>query len=276
MPPLERRITEALSQLTLRKAVGLIVGMAATLSFVAAVILRLIDPGIGTFGDALWWAVSTVSTVGYGDVLPQTGAGRAVAAALMLVGLGLIPLITSVVVSILVSQRTREAREEEMRDLAVILERLDCDRPQARADRAARARTAASPAEARPVGRHVGAALLGDPRAEADEGGVGHELAREERLALAEARSRARAASAGRTRARRRRTEVGGRVHAHEHEVVALREHVLVHLLRPLRGHEEVEAELAALGRDADGVVGGQRRDEVVRAAADRCCAPRR
>ena len=43
----------------------------------------------------------------------------------MLTGLGLIPLITSVVVSILVSQRNREAREEELRNLSLILERLD-------------------------------------------------------------------------------------------------------------------------------------------------------
>ena len=43
----------------------------------------------------------------------------------MLTGLGLIPLITSVVVAILVSQRSREAREEELRQLNVILERLD-------------------------------------------------------------------------------------------------------------------------------------------------------
>ena len=44
---------------------------------------------------------------------------------LMLAGLSLIPLVTSVVVSILVAQRTRETREAEMRDLAIILERLD-------------------------------------------------------------------------------------------------------------------------------------------------------
>ena len=122
---LERRLTTALTELTLRKAVGLIVGVATVLSVVAAVLLWAIDPGIDTFGDALWWAVSTVSTVGYGDVLPETGGGRLVATALMLTGLALIPLITSTVVSILVSQRTREAREEELRDLHQILERLD-------------------------------------------------------------------------------------------------------------------------------------------------------
>jgi voltage-gated potassium channel len=122
---LEQRITAALSTLTLRKAVGLIVGVATALAFTAAVILRLIDPGIGTFGDSLWWAVTTVTTVGYGDVLPETTAGRFVAAVLMLAGLGLIPLITSVVVSILVSQRTREAQEAEKQHVDLILERLD-------------------------------------------------------------------------------------------------------------------------------------------------------
>jgi voltage-gated potassium channel len=122
---LERRLTKALTRLTLRRAVALIVAVATTLALIAAVLVRLIDPAIGTFPDALWWAVSTVSTVGYGDVIPESGAGRIVATVLMLTGLGLIPLITSVVVSILVSQRTREAREEELRDLGQILERLD-------------------------------------------------------------------------------------------------------------------------------------------------------
>ena len=122
---LERRLTNALTELTLRKAVGLIVVVATTLALIAAVLVRLIDPAIETFPDALWWSVSTVSTVGYGDVVPESGPGRLVAVVLMLTGLGLIPFITSVVVSILVSQRTREAREEELRDLNQILERLD-------------------------------------------------------------------------------------------------------------------------------------------------------
>jgi voltage-gated potassium channel len=114
-----------MASLTLRKSLGLIVGVAAVLAIVAAVLERLIDPAFDTFPQALWFAVTTVSTVGYGDVVPESGAGRFVAAALMLTGLGLIPLITSVVVATLVAQRSREARDEELRDLSLILERLD-------------------------------------------------------------------------------------------------------------------------------------------------------
>ena len=123
--PLERRATRALTGLTLRSAIGLIVGVATVLSIGAAILVWLIDPGIGTFGDALWWAVSTGSTVGYGDVVPESTGGRLVGTVLMLTGLSLIPVITSVVVSILVSQRNREAREQEMQDVEQILGRLD-------------------------------------------------------------------------------------------------------------------------------------------------------
>lgn len=121
----ERRVTATLASLTLRKALGLIVGVATVLAITAAVLERLIDPAFDTFPQALWFAVSTVSTVGYGDYVPESGAGRVVATVLMLTGLALIPLITSATVSILVAQRSREARDEELRDLNQVLERLD-------------------------------------------------------------------------------------------------------------------------------------------------------
>ena len=122
---LERRLTATVASLTLRKALGLIVAVATVLAISAAVLERLIDPAFDTFGQALWFAVTTVSTVGYGDYVPESGAGRVVASALMLTGLALIPMITSVAVSILVAQRNREAREEELRHLSQILEQLD-------------------------------------------------------------------------------------------------------------------------------------------------------
>ena len=123
---LERRATETLVGLTLRKALGLILTVATVLAISAAVLERILEPKVfDTFPHALWFTITTVTTVGYGDYVPESGAGRLVASALMLTGLGLIPLITSVVVSILVSQRSREAREQEMQDLRLILERLD-------------------------------------------------------------------------------------------------------------------------------------------------------
>jgi voltage-gated potassium channel len=122
---LERRMTNALVSLTLRKAIGLIVAVATLLALLTAVLERLIDPAFNTFPEALWFSISTVSTVGYGDYVPESGAGRIIATGLMLTGLGLIPVITSVVVSILVHQRSGEAREEELKDLHQILERLD-------------------------------------------------------------------------------------------------------------------------------------------------------
>jgi voltage-gated potassium channel len=122
---LEQRLSRTLAALTLRKAVGLIVTVASVLAIAAAVLERLIDPAFETFPEALWFAVTTVSTVGYGDYVPESGAGRVVAAALMITGLGLIPVLTSVAVSILVAQRSREEREEALREVKQILERLD-------------------------------------------------------------------------------------------------------------------------------------------------------
>ncbi len=122
---IERTVTSALSRLTLRMAVGLIVGVAAVLATAAAVLERVLDPAFDTFGDALWFAVTTVTTVGYGDYVPESSIGRVVASALMLTGMSMIPLLTSVVVAILVAQRNREVREEARDELVQILERLD-------------------------------------------------------------------------------------------------------------------------------------------------------
>jgi voltage-gated potassium channel len=60
---------------------------------------------IHDFGDALWWAVVTVTTVGYGDRFPVTAAGRGVAVVLMLVGIGLVGAVTATVASYFVEQR---------------------------------------------------------------------------------------------------------------------------------------------------------------------------
>jgi voltage-gated potassium channel len=67
---------------------------------------------IHNFGDALWWAMVTVTTVGYGDKYPVTVEGRGVAVVLMLVGIGLVGTVTATVASYFVEQDQQKATVE--------------------------------------------------------------------------------------------------------------------------------------------------------------------
>ncbi len=76
---------------------------------------------IRNFGDALWWAVVTVTTVGYGDTYPVTAGGRGVAVVLMLVGIGLIGTLTATVASYFVEEQA----DKEKVDLTQRLDRIE-------------------------------------------------------------------------------------------------------------------------------------------------------
>lgn len=118
------------TKLTPLRAVRLIVIVAMLLALTAAVLEWLVDPAFETFGSASWWAVSTVSTVGYGDVLPESALGRWIAAGLMLLGMSLIPILTSVIVSVLISNRSvaLEAEADIERDELIALAKRIEDR----------------------------------------------------------------------------------------------------------------------------------------------------
>jgi voltage-gated potassium channel len=70
---------------------AVVLGMAA----VVWMLERETNPGLRTFPAALWWAVVTATTVGYGDITPQTGLARLCATVLMLMGIGLIGVVAS-------------------------------------------------------------------------------------------------------------------------------------------------------------------------------------
>ncbi len=72
------------------------------------------EPGanITSLGDGFWWAISTITTVGYGDRFPVTLTGRCVAAAMMVGGIALLGVITATIASWLV-QRVSEVTETE-------------------------------------------------------------------------------------------------------------------------------------------------------------------
>ena len=116
----------AFARILNRSAVGSLVGkvstyvagtalMALGLGAIAVLDAEQDSPGanITTFGDALWWSATTVTTVGYGDHFPVTTTGRFVAVALMLVGIACIGAVTAGVAAWLVAQVEADSRERE-------------------------------------------------------------------------------------------------------------------------------------------------------------------
>ena len=80
------------------------------------------DANIASYPDALWWAVTTITTVGYGDRFPMSSPGRAVAVVLMIAGIAMFGVITATIAAYFVEQK---AEEDVASRLDQIMERLD-------------------------------------------------------------------------------------------------------------------------------------------------------
>jgi voltage-gated potassium channel Kch len=104
--PRGRRFAE---RITLLRAFAAIMAVTTAFTLAAALVERLVEPDTFTsYGKAWWWAAQTVATVGYGDITPQTTAGRLVATTVMIFGIALVPTATSIVVAILLDRHRRD------------------------------------------------------------------------------------------------------------------------------------------------------------------------
>jgi voltage-gated potassium channel len=72
----------------------------------------------------MWWAIGTVTTVGYGDVVPAATSGRIIASAVMIVGIAFLSLITATVASTLVSRGAARTSSADA-DVLAVLERVE-------------------------------------------------------------------------------------------------------------------------------------------------------
>lgn len=80
------------------------------------------------FTDALWWSIVTCTTVGYGDISPETGIGRIIAVILMIFGIGLISMLTGTITTFFSVRTSRKDDDSvESDELDVILKDLDGD-----------------------------------------------------------------------------------------------------------------------------------------------------
>src|SRR5512133_3644135 len=91
------------------------------------------DANISDFGDAIWWAVTTMTPVGYGDHYPVTAAGRLVAFGLMIGGIALLGTVTATLASWLVETVAAEKEQTEDLQLAITLTTSTCRSTRSRA-----------------------------------------------------------------------------------------------------------------------------------------------
>ncbi len=92
-------------------------GLAATflaLSLVGAIVIRIADGhNFPSFGLAVWWALQTVTTVGYGDVVPTTAVGRVIGGIEMILGVSFFAFLTASVTSAVTLRAGQRAQDDD-------------------------------------------------------------------------------------------------------------------------------------------------------------------
>ena len=122
---------------SIRTAASVIVTATALVVVGGGILIRVLDHHeYSNVWVGMWWALQTVTTVGYGDVTPRQASGRVVAAFVMLEGIAFLAIITAAITSTFIARAARERElaegiaeaEEELRlerSLGNVAERLD-------------------------------------------------------------------------------------------------------------------------------------------------------
>ena len=99
---------------SVRNAANVIVVATATVVVGAGVLMRVVDHSeYPNVGRGLWWAMQTVTTVGYGDVTPQNISGRIIAAVVMLWGIAFLSILIAAITSTFIARAERERAQAE-------------------------------------------------------------------------------------------------------------------------------------------------------------------
>jgi voltage-gated potassium channel len=110
-PRFEQRLTS--KAMTARRAGLLIATVTVVVTIVSGVLMWAFDheefPNVWL---GLWWAVQTVTTVGYGDVTPADPIGRAIATIVMLTGIGFLTVVTAAITAVFVESARRRIRDD--------------------------------------------------------------------------------------------------------------------------------------------------------------------
>jgi voltage-gated potassium channel len=109
---LERRLDRLIAHaVTPRRAAAVIAVVTVVITVGAGALMTVVDrKGFPSLGSGLWWAVQTVTTVGYGDHVPETAAGQVMAAIVMLLGIGFVTVITASITGAFVARTRKDER----------------------------------------------------------------------------------------------------------------------------------------------------------------------
>ncbi len=115
---IERRMSRVLSEPpSVRTAAGVIVTATTVVVVAGGVLMRLLDHG--EYADiwvGMWWALQTVTTVGYGDVTPKEPVGRIIATFVMLQGIAFLAITTAAITSTFVARASKERESARAAD----------------------------------------------------------------------------------------------------------------------------------------------------------------
>jgi voltage-gated potassium channel Kch len=94
------------------RAVRAITLATLLVTVVSGIAIKVVDPGeFPTIGLGLWWAAQTVTTVGYGDVVPKATSGRIVAVVVMLNAIGFLTVVTAAITATFIENALRRDRQ---------------------------------------------------------------------------------------------------------------------------------------------------------------------
>ena len=127
---LEKSVQRAVAR---RRIFPYLAAATVVLALISGFVMTLIDEkDFPTYGVAVWWAIVTLATVGYGDVVPTTVPGRVVGSAVIILGVTFLAFLTATVTSFFVASDQEAAKERELRareaadkELRELLQRLE-------------------------------------------------------------------------------------------------------------------------------------------------------
>ena len=115
--PLLLNTSATMRKVLVRNHLGTTLLIALAFTLMSGLLIAGIDPTIENVWQGIWWAWVTVATVGYGDIVPQSAAGKVFGAVVILFGVGFFSLLTASFSAYFISRGEVEIEEEEIEEI---------------------------------------------------------------------------------------------------------------------------------------------------------------